>query len=1089
MNAATQANASRRGGARGISLSEIDWDYERKGRVLGAASPRKLAFFGDQWIGPLGVAFSLHRHLWHADHSITADKFADMLLRHVGEPRPANLDKMHLAAWVQASRFVALPEPMAAQPTMRALQSLAREVGLGDEVVKALGDRWKRPSELLALLQGEAADGWGPDFHPVDPIFEMPSSEEPGHDGTAILLGDSIVGDAGGRYIMALVGPSYTGKRRVIAAMIHNKRVPGTNEVELPTGERLPLFARNAKDIPFEQVIRDVAIFLKIDVSRQLSLPDQLNELIAKITDRAQRKENAAIYILANVALEGGSLVARLLSGNQLQELIQALAVPGGGGNRLLISGTDAGWLQEHLPDQIQIVKMEPPSLGALARTYGLELQSDEHKSIVPEGPLGVLMASILDEKWERDETSLSSARQVAQRAIEVCACQRSKDDIAHRLELRILAEELYNQIGSHDDAILLLKLLCLTEDGLRRSSIITLLRAGGLRKNNVENHADQGLDYLRTNLRYICHLNEKAGPWPDEDPPGLEGNGVEPLIMLPSPFRRLFELIFQRRADRQVGPTDMDDSGRSRNEFRYFNGLIAQLAREKARWRRLRAYNHSHDIPFGLARDAQALIRALIGIDRHRICQVSSSARREVSDELRHSALERSTFGDGIEDLDQRLAFRYLYFDIFRDDMDYHHRLSVQHQRDDLRLTLLLSFGNPGRPIYLEEVVADVRQDDSASGIAESTAKDGADINNVMQTGERGGDAQLLDWNSVKAVLPNASEQTEFLTSLAITAKRAGAWNIVDAVVKTGSGLVKDGVMDHTLMQRVYRCGIDAEILRCGRAQSGKTLRDLQRDVEELIDALSRSKTPGAWRAKVKLQSRLGELLSMQGNLLAARKIFEEAEKEESYKTLRDCRYWVRSAFLGHGSRRYLRLLCELAEQSELEEEREGYLIRAQDINELNLGRATKAAGDRAIFAADRARILALSGRTKEAEGLISELCGSVERTITSLATRIEAEECFASVAISLIRGGVVSHNEDIMEGAKSSIVRLLRLTRMSGLPVSTGKAERLASCWLELAKGDRIDRFDPRSREEFRRAAQERFRDAGYDGTLKHV
>ena len=78
MNSELPDGGSRRGGARGISLNQIDADYERKGRALGGQNPRKEAYYlGAGKIGPLGVAFALHRLLWLENHSMTAVAFGE----------------------------------------------------------------------------------------------------------------------------------------------------------------------------------------------------------------------------------------------------------------------------------------------------------------------------------------------------------------------------------------------------------------------------------------------------------------------------------------------------------------------------------------------------------------------------------------------------------------------------------------------------------------------------------------------------------------------------------------------------------------------------------------------------------------------------------------------------------------------------------------------------------------------------------------------------------------------------------------------------------------------------------------------------
>lgn len=1126
-------SGTRRGGARTIALEDLDADYQRKGVVLGSEDAKKAVYFGRGTIGPIGMAMALHRRLWVEDRSMTADTFGRALEAAIAQelgdsPLPGTLDSLHLRAWVQASRPVALPEPQHAPTVVRALQRLAREHRLSDQAVAALDGRWTRPSELLARLRDmqDASPYRTSRWLPIDKVFlsATASAQRYGplanmderHDALATLIGDAFVGKAGRDKIIFVEGERYSGKREAVYKMIQASLVP-PNLIDVPGQGRLRLFARNVEDTPIEQIIVDVAELLGVEVPADV-VPSQIDMLIGRIATKAREPGNAAAYVLAEVPAPGG-LLTRLLGKERLQRLIDALFV---GNNRLLLTGTDSRWLNR---DKVicRVLRADAPTLSDIARAY--DLKHDESRipaNVEVDGPFATLLTTLLDEKWPRSSASLERAHSVAVAAFRelVRSYRPEKDHLTlldrrpdERPDLKILAEGVLQQLSDDADVLQTLELLALSEDGIQASAWCELLRPGSPQDaalGDFEQVSQKILDWLG----YLSRRIDEAGPWPDEAPPDRDQlERVEPVLELIPPFQRLFERVFLE--------WDAD--------FRTKCWKMARLAREKSRWKRLGSRSAYWGMPFETARDAQAIRRALIALDPE---EIKKRLDPEQGIACSYSCLDRLVFAGSVHPSDRVNpvhAFRYLYFDLFRGDLDFEHRMSLQYHRDDLRLNLLLGFCNPGVPTYVED---DADEETLRARVARLLSA-GASNRQILEEVPEVSEQQLTEWRKIhsarsssvrrpelRTVLDTLAEpkslgnwelltgllrephdRAELLVSIAVSAKRVGAWTIVADAVSKAAEMVENEVVHLADVERVYRCEIDTMVLRCGSDMVG-TLSEVQHRITVLLDALSteqkliEKRSAGEadgkcaiqrlWKACVKLQARTGEVLALTARdargLQRAREAFEAAESLERKNTLGDWSGKGRSPLLGYGARRFLRLLCEMAEKKEYAHQKSKLLEHAEDLYNLNMRQTARFPAETSSLLLDMAWISRLKGRPDHAEALLRRLVDHPAAAAASISARVDMDASLARIALDLLEsdtGRTLIDRTALARQALASIESVMRLATTGGLPLYLAFAELCAAKWLRLSDiGDRQELdsapFDGRQADDLERSAR---------------
>jgi hypothetical protein len=1040
-----RVSSTNRGGVRSISLEEIDWDYERKGRVLGTDNIRKRTYFGQDTIGPLGIALALHRRLWVENRAITADVFGEALSRLVAQDPPlTNLDRSHLAAWVQASRFVALPEPEHKELVIQALQNLARESGLDDSAVAALAGKWKRPGDLLDRLRGDQEGSWGPDFHPIEPLFfsEPEAPETPiGNSTLSMHLGDVFVGDVGKKAIVALVGPRYSGKRRIISHLVQNKAKDGL--IEVASGERLRLFVRDAERNPIEQIVRDVAIFLRIEIPSAQSPPHVTDSLLKSIAEKACRRENASAYILAEAPAAEDPL-GQLLANEQLQRLIEAISPGGDSGNRLLLTGTRIDLAVDR--HDVVPISVPLPTVPEIARAYDLPAEENEAGSKKEvDGPFSALLSTLLDKDWTtRNDEQIEEARRVALEALRSVAAKPSDDRLAashpitERNDLVLLAKTICHHLEQTELALTILKFVALSEDGVRLSSLKRLLKTErSVTGDDANNEATiaKGLEVLSRHLRFVYRQVDNCGPWTKDDPPASEIE-YEPKLELLPPFRRIFERVFLLRGENHKS---------SKDEFRRYNWAIAEVAREQARWQRLYGHSYYGTMPFDLIRSAQALQRAQIAIDPDTL-----DRSKGVTTARKGAATDRSVFSGKT---DPHQGLRFLFFDVFRGDIDLQNRLSLQYQRDDLRLDLLMGFCNLGRPFYFDNL---------------STSAD-----------------LFPSWEKLRNVISN-DDRINLLVSIAIAAKRAGVWQIVAAALEKADKMLSDDEASPTAVERIYRSEIDMAILRCGaQDEKHEKLADVEGLIRRRINqyAGKADDKKSRWEARVKLQSRLGEVLMLRGDLDAALKAFEEAERIEQKGLKRDetLLAWHRSPLLGYGAHRYLRLLCEMARRSTVQCERDELLARAQDLQNMNLTRISRFGWEAPMSVLDQSWIFILQGKLREARALLLQLPEPAWAASPSVSGRAEVDAYYSFLALDLIEQEGSAKGDDcgrLPRHVRNALGRLLRLARKADLPLYRAFGELMGARLLSLHGSEAIaaktNTLDGQSKEELVRSAK---------------
>jgi hypothetical protein len=997
--------ATGRGGARFINLEAIDEDFDRKGQVLGTPTDRKRTYLGQDSIGPIGIALALHRYLWHLKR-MSAGEFGRALneqLKIAMSELPQFLTPDHLACWVQPSRPVALPDEEIAPLILGALEQLAKIENLDGGAIGALRAPWRRPSELLTRLMTNREVrqvGQGPEFLRVDPTLlsiKAPKAD-PKVENLALQLRDLLGGDVGANQIIVLAGQRYSGKRRTIARLLEMKRAGEPPVMELSSGGYLPLFARNVAVNALEEVVRDIARFLGA------SAEGDLDAIIPRIEEKAKGENNRAIYILTEVPVSTDPL-GRLLSCSQLlQRLIGAIFRPGGG-NRLLLTAAevDIEWIQHYNLCQL---KMPAPSLRDIASRYDLAWPN-EGEIRDEDGPFSTLLETLLSERWDNDDRDKSQRQRIAEKALRERASREpagSKDDdlawFSRRDDLMTLAKGIREQV-KQEGALEALMFVAASEDGLRLSSLKRLYS----KRQKSEQDAERDRTLLLERLPYICREIEWEGPWPNEDAPWKD-TCSEPWLELLPPFRRVFERCFLREDE---------------TEFRSFTAMIADLVWERYRWMRMNPQKR-HD-QGALGRGFQALRAGQIALDPRGIAPKRNEPLMDTS------MCFPGTVGDA------RRAFQFLYFDLFRDDLDVDYRLSLRYQRDDLRLNLLMGFCHLGAPVYMDEISTE----------------------NCFRS-----------WDFVVKIL-SEEEQARLLVSIAVAAKRAGAWAILDATVIRAQDLEDKGFLT---IQRVFRCEVDAALLRCGaQASTMPTLASIKELVNTRISDLEKRLTdpePGMhdrWLlcyALCKMRLRLAEVQMLEGELDTAMKtfdeIFSEAQKfelDENRSPVRDVvrrREWRRSPFVGYGARRYLRLLCMKAGKSHDQGERRRLLERAQSLLDLNLRRISKFEGEALGLTLDQAQIVCVE-QPDDLYGMLKKM--PEPQSIMPLATRLDTDAIFARLAIDLLAGGGLGEDgARLYERAESVTHRLVHTARIADLLPYRALGELLAARLLALPR-----------------------------------
>jgi hypothetical protein len=241
--------------------------------------------------------------------------------------------------------------------------------------------------------------------------------------------------------------------------------------------------------------------------------------------------------------------------------------------------------------------------------------------------------------------------------------------------------------------------------------------------------------------------------------------------------------------------------------------------------------------------------------------------------------------------------------------------------------------------------------------------------------------------------------------------------------------------------------------------------------------------------KARVKWRARLAEVLTLQGQLDAARNElsvnFAELSAHTATAASSPSLRWKRSPLLGHTTRRHCRLLCELARRTQ--NERTQFLDSAEDLYNQNLARITRFPREGVLLLLDRVDILILRNSLSEAEALLDRLPQSLVASLGSFASHMDVDINHARLLLNLVEERrkpnheMLSGDASLLERAKDSLIRVLRLSQASGLPMFRALAEVEAARWLQLY--DRTsESFDGRSFDDLSARGQQTLKAIGY-------
>ena len=480
----------------------LDSDFDRKRETISTDPERRRAYYyapPDQPPPPMALALALHRCILVDGKALSADDFgaglSDIIRTMVSPPAGMTvdqflaaeaLDRTRLRGWVQISRAVTLPPPDHRGLVLTALRQFALKYGIDAAAIAAFDEPWRQsPSRLLARFgAGSDAEKAGGAFDPIDPLFHSAQQlVADDHQEYVIDLADHLLGGRGRDQIIVLQGDQYQGKRRIVSNLISSRASDGF--LRLGDGTRLPLFAR-ASCSPFDELVRDVALFLDIPVADEPHIIAQIDDILSQIERKA--RITPSVYVLCSVPAPKHA--TDLLRMEALGRLIKALHVPG---SRMLLTATDRIPGEHHLTIYRRKLANDFPTLADIPKRFkslaDIAINAAEPLSgfIKPErqiaGPLVVLLDTVshliedeqADGRIEFDvERIVRAVRKVLVKCDEGAFCDAEQMKIQDHLTG--LARVIYD-FFKDDRQRWILRCLAMSEDGCRTSSLALLLR------------------------------------------------------------------------------------------------------------------------------------------------------------------------------------------------------------------------------------------------------------------------------------------------------------------------------------------------------------------------------------------------------------------------------------------------------------------------------------------------------------------------------------------------------------------------------------------------------------------------------------
>jgi len=733
------------GGDGAVELEALDRDYDTRREKFTGGNELKNQWFsqGDR-IGLAGLVFSVHRIL-SVQRGVTAEKFAKQLLDSmaVAAPAASSITKENLRHWCYKSRAVRLPDTDQ-MPIVRAgLMVLMRQYWplLGD--IHAL-ENFSRPSELLSKLDelrnvAKNAPVRQSSIHPVlqiDSTFQDDEMVRCAQHVATQLASDTYSRDGNNR-IVVVVGPPYSGKRWIFSSILKNSNyvTQSGHRFRLPGGRELPIFAV-PNCLPLTDLVEEIAKFLSIQTVDFGDLGNQVDDLLAKISDVAA--DYPAVYMLGNI-LNDYEVLANLSHNQVLERLLKAISR---GDSRVLVTSGSSLDPNKYLGGlTLDTVPVPSVQLINFLKARNCDLPLDRPDQVLSSAALGLLDAYINVLKAKGTDPRAPVMRWLASFNA-VTTIGAPGDPLVQ------LASEIYQQFsdpgeqsvstssGDTNSSSLdivpgmlwfrsIIRLMAISPDPVRIRTLKLLapFPDGGVvcpKDGRSITRYLEGVESLQRLLRGCCAHHLRSFDWSDEYPPECsvrdkyDEDNYEIEIFPPygSIFRHAIAQIAERSPTNDPSATaKLSDAEKMRSD----SFSLAKIAWDHLRWLRV---NKAPYIRTGHRRvhlSALVIIFMMQAIDstdfdaeveRLRLCiergyqTHTRGLTGPRAPETPRSALERMLSAESASSINFNtlLMYRFVMEELFLDDIDKNFRLSLIFRRDDLRISLLEYLLNPGR-------------------------------------------------------------------------------------------------------------------------------------------------------------------------------------------------------------------------------------------------------------------------------------------------------------------------------------------------------------------------------------------------------
>lgn len=1061
-------------GLQNAEFEELDRNYKTKRENL-INEPSLLAAFyrsPDSTIGPLGKAMALQKRLReHPQFRWRTRKFAEELhSRLPGRCREKSYFSVTaIKAWLQPSSYRALPPHASeAAPLASAVTRLAEDT-LGSSAAAVVVGSFQEPSDLLkrlVSLEDPRDQVWITD-HQIDPGFQhrlsldRPELVEIGKDLLLRLRSDF---DSGKPFI--LVGEPHSGKKSVVSYLLHNPTNGALlDSFPIDRGIRLPIFAKICKYLTYRDLVTQVAAFLNVRQPVDDKPSTYIEILLDRIAEAAGSR--SAFYVLADLNVVDEP-IGRFIRDRGIVRLLHAL-LDGNDSTRVLITSTDSikqprMSSESHLLQQAVERHLEPPSLvelrGILQPWHPPrldEMLSKYGARAKIDGVFLDLSAALVKLSVTRSPTSEDDLLGCLEHALKTCfghrdgSFRRSAGNcLLAREDYGVLCKAIYDHLKPVERK--LVGLIAAADDGIRQSTLISSMLEYEQDVSSAE--IKSRLWQLQSHLPDLLRVQRLAGPWPFDDLPG-RGN-PEDLFHIPDIVR-------------DVICYHWDQVRRERGEDRDYHLLIAKAARQQAHCRRLNSSGTYGDDLDDLVRDTQSFLELLAWVDPG---EIGEGASGRLGQDLLPMSIERLVFEGKT---DARTSVRFAYLHMYCQDIDRDFRISNFHDRDDLRLTPLVALFHLG-----------CRYRGQPHGLS-------------MQYRCPDLEVPHAGFERLRGVFSD-TEMASILTSLSLAAQRCGEMRLLRDVTALAGELLEasDPKELGPHLTKLWRAEIDSDVLHGGRDDGqGRRLEASERYTTRLLmthfsEELAAKSVPHL-EARLKLLLRLGEIQHLRGLFRQAVQTFQKAEVAERALGGGEVCQGRRPALPGHGARRYLRLLWDLAElarsephsstavadccpefaavahandelRADLREPVELHRLveKAGDVWQVSVRRLSRHAGDRPALLLDRAGN-AFMKRHQDGQAYDTAFA-LIERaeqfrleSSLSWARRLELDTVNAEIAIAFIKETRMSRSRRLEDGfhrAERSIRRLRKLIETYHQDNDRVFAPYQIECWLLQAR-----------------------------------